>query len=44
VPGDHDGPGGEVLAALVMSLRGNLAVALDELARVRDERAGGGSG
>jgi transposase len=29
-----------VLAALVMSLRGDLAVALDELARVRDELAG----
>ena len=40
MPGDHDGPGGEVLAALVMSLRGDLAVALDELARVRDELAG----
>ena len=29
-----------MLAALVMSLRGDLAVALDELARVRDELAG----
>jgi transposase len=39
VPGDHDGPGGEVLAALVMSLRGDLAVALDELARARERIA-----
>jgi hypothetical protein len=47
VPGDHDDPGGEVLAALVMSLRGDLPVvrrrrgwacrgALDELARARE--------
>jgi transposase len=39
VPGDHDGPDGAVLAALVMSLRGDLAAALDELARARERIA-----
>jgi transposase len=39
VPGDHDNPGGEVLAALVMSLRGDLAEALDELTRARERIA-----
>jgi Family of unknown function (DUF6444) len=39
VPGDDDGPGGEVLAALVVSLRGDLAAALDELARARERIA-----
>jgi len=39
VPGDHGDGGGEVLAALVMSLRGDLAVALDELARTRERIA-----
>ena len=39
MPGDHDGVSGEVLAALVMSLRGDLAVALDELAWARERIA-----